>query len=74
MENIVLKNKKTNDRYSRCFKDEDFQVISDEDFICVNFFNCKFQNIKFINCTFIGCNFKNVVLEAVELSLKIVHL
>ena len=39
-------------------KDEDFQVISDEDFICANFFNCKFQNIKFINCTFIGCNFK----------------
>ena len=39
-------------------KDEDFQVISDEDFICANFFNCKFQNIKFINCTVIGCNFK----------------
>ena len=39
-------------------KDEDFQVISNEDFICANFFNCKFQNIKFINCSFIGCNFK----------------
>ena len=26
-------------------KDEDFQVISDEDFIFANFFNCKFQNI-----------------------------
>lgn len=39
-------------------KEDDFKLISGEDFICANFFNCKFQNIKFIDCSFIGCNFK----------------
>ena len=39
-------------------KEDDFQIINGEDFICAGFFNCKFQNIKFIDCSFIGCNFK----------------
>ncbi len=38
--------------------EDDFQVISREDFVCASFFNCKFQNIKFVDCSFIGCNFK----------------
>lgn len=43
---------------SGVLKEEDFQIINGEDFICANFFNCKFQNIKFVDCFFIGCNFK----------------
>ena len=31
-------------------KEDDFQIINGEDFICAGFFNCKFQNIKFISC------------------------
>ena len=38
--------------------EENFKLVTGKDFICANFFDCKFQNIKFVDCSFIGCFFK----------------